>query len=79
VLAADAVFRGEVTTVEETRRYIETHVRATVRDLARLSNTLRISVRRAGVRVAFHRKDTPEVPPAEVPLYSVAEEPPEFM
>ena len=53
-------------------------VRATIRDLARLSNTLRISVRDAGMRLAFHRRDLPE-PPSELPMYSVVEEPPEFM
>jgi len=79
VLAADALFRGEVSTQEETRKYLETNVRSTVRDLARLSNTLRISVRDAGVRLAFHRRDLPEPPPAEMALYSVSEEPPEFM
>jgi glutamate dehydrogenase (NAD(P)+) len=79
VLAADALFRGEVSTVDETRAYVESHVRATVRDLARLSSTLRISVRDAGVRLAFHRRDIPDLPPAEVSMYSVVEEPPEFM
>ncbi len=80
ILAADAIFRGEVTTADEARRQIGVNVRATVRDLARLSSTLRIPVREAGMRVAFHRHDiTVEPPLAEVPLYSVAEEPPEFL
>ena len=78
VVAADALFRGEVTTVEATKNHIETRVRATIRDLARLSNTLRISVRDAGMRLAFHRRDLPD-PPSELPMYSIVEEPPEFM
>jgi glutamate dehydrogenase/leucine dehydrogenase len=79
ILAADALFRGEVTTAEDARTYIGTNVRTTVKDLARLSTTLRISVRDAGVRVAFHRHDLTDTSPAEPSLYSVVEEPPEFM
>jgi glutamate dehydrogenase (NAD(P)+) len=79
VLAADALFRNEASTVEEVRAYIETNVRATVRDLARLSSTLRISIRDSGVRLAFHRRDMPDTPPSEVPMYSIVEESPEFM
>ncbi len=79
VIAADALFSGATTTVEETRNKIETHVRSMVRDLARLSSTLRISIRDAGVRLAFHRHDLPAPQPAEMSLYSIAEEPPEFM
>ena len=79
VLAADAIFRGEVSSVPEVHAYVESHVRAMVRDLARLSTTLRISVREAGMRLAFHRRDVPEMPAAEMALYSVAEEPPEVM
>ena len=48
VFAADAIFRGEVTTADEVRAYVETNVRATIRDLARLSSALRISVRDGG-------------------------------
>ena len=79
VVAADALFRGDVTTAAEARAHIGTRVRSTVRDLARLSSTLRISVRDAGMRLAFHRRDLQDMAPAEMPLYSVAEEPPEFM
>jgi glutamate dehydrogenase (NAD(P)+) len=79
ILAADALFRGEVTTAEDTRTYIGKNVRTTVKDLARLSTTLRISVRDAGVRVAFHRHDISDIGPVEPTLYSVVEEPPEFM
>jgi len=80
VLAADALFRGIVSTPEETRAYIAKQMRSTVKDLARLATTLRISVRDAGMRLAFHRRDLPEAaPPAELPMYSIVEEPPEFI
>ena len=79
VLAADALFRSILDTAEDAREYIGTNVRSTVRDLARLATTLRISVREAGVRLAFHRRDMPELPmPTEMALYSVAEEPPDY-
>ena len=79
VLAADALFRGILDSADATREYIGTNVRSTVRDLARLATTLRISVREAGVRLAFHRRDMPELPmAAEMALYSVAEEPPDY-
>jgi glutamate dehydrogenase (NAD(P)+) len=81
VLLADAVLQGQVVKPGEAREFIGHQVHATIRELARLSATLRVSLRDAGVRLAFHRWDVP--PPslmaAEPPPPPTEEEPPEVL
>jgi glutamate dehydrogenase/leucine dehydrogenase len=53
---SDACLRGEVRTLEEALASLRRNVQSTARELVRLSATLRISLREAGQRLAFHHR-----------------------
>lgn len=57
VLLVNAALQGVVNSLGEALDLITSEVHTTVRELARLASTLRVSLRDAGVRLAFHRWD----------------------
>jgi glutamate dehydrogenase (NAD(P)+) len=77
VLVADAVLQGHVTDVPDVLAYMTRNVVNTVQEITRLASTLRISVREAGVRLAFHRWDMPVPPmiPSTTHVGPISEEP----
>jgi glutamate dehydrogenase (NAD(P)+) len=81
VLLTDGILSGASTSVEHALSQLSQGVRTTARELLRLSPTLRISVREAGVRLAFHRwgQSTLTVPLASLPEQPRHEETPEAM
>jgi glutamate dehydrogenase/leucine dehydrogenase len=71
VLLADCFVRGEVSTAVDALEFIASQIERTIEQLFRLAGTLRISLRDAGVRLAFHRWNTPPpgmTTPDAVPL-----------
>jgi glutamate dehydrogenase/leucine dehydrogenase len=55
ILIADRALQGRLLTVDEALEYVDNEVRDLVREVNRLSNVLRISLRDAAVRLAYHR------------------------
>src|SRR6185369_7744715 len=53
VLIADAVLHGEVSDAKAAMPRLTEQVKTTVQEVARLAGTLRISLREAGVRLAY--------------------------
>lgn len=78
VLIADAVLHGRVHTAEDALVQVADQVGTTIHELARLSATLRISLRDAGTRLAFHRWEVlPPPPQSSLSLRHYEHEPPE--